>query len=86
MKSQFKQWCSPIPLYQQNEKSPLISTKLIEHNKTMRCDVGNPGPGLGQAQYLYFWTDIWNIWWFICVSILCVGFTTILQLLMKIRP
>ena len=35
--------------YQHNEKSPLILTELTEHNKTTTYDVGNPGPGLGQA-------------------------------------
>jgi hypothetical protein len=34
--------------YQQNEQSPLIWAELTEHNKVN--DVGNPGPGLGQAQ------------------------------------
>jgi hypothetical protein len=28
----------------------LILTYLTEHKKTMTYDVGNPGPGLGQAQ------------------------------------
>ena len=32
--------------YQQNEQSPLILTELTEHKQ----DVGNPGPGWGQAK------------------------------------
>jgi hypothetical protein len=36
--------------YQQNEHSPLILTEVTEHKKIMTCDVGNPGPALGQAQ------------------------------------
>ena len=35
--------------YQQNEQSPLILIELTEHKKTT-CDLGNPGPGFGQAQ------------------------------------
>jgi hypothetical protein len=34
--------------YQQSE--PLILIELVEHKKTTTYDVGNPGPGLGQAQ------------------------------------
>ena len=30
----------------------LILTYLTEHKKTMTYDVGNPGPGVGQAQHL----------------------------------
>ena len=36
--------------YQQNEQSSLILTELTEHKKTAKCDLGNPGSGLGQAQ------------------------------------
>ena len=36
--------------YQQNEQSPLILSELTEHIKTMTFDLGNSGPGLGQAQ------------------------------------
>jgi hypothetical protein len=36
--------------YQQSEQSPLILTELNELKKTMTCDIGNPGLGLGQAQ------------------------------------
>jgi hypothetical protein len=36
--------------YQQNEQSPLILTELVEHKKTTAYYVGNPGPGLWQAQ------------------------------------
>ena len=36
--------------YQQKEQSPLILTELIEHKRIMACDVGHPGPGLGQAE------------------------------------
>ena len=36
--------------YQQNKQSPYILTELTEHKKAMSCDVGNPGPGMGQAQ------------------------------------
>jgi hypothetical protein len=37
--------------YQQNEQSPLILTDLNEHPKKPRhINVGNPGPGLRQAQ------------------------------------
>jgi hypothetical protein len=32
------------------EQSPLILTELNELKKTMTCDIGNPGLGLGQAQ------------------------------------
>jgi hypothetical protein len=36
---------------QQNKQSLLILIKLAEHKKkTMIYDIGNPGPGLGQAQ------------------------------------
>jgi hypothetical protein len=35
---------------QQNKQSSFISTELTEHKKNTTCDVGNPGPGLGQAQ------------------------------------
>ena len=37
--------------YQQNEQAPLVLTELTEHKKkTTTYDVGNTGPGLGQAQ------------------------------------
>jgi hypothetical protein len=66
MKRKFKQlWSSTFSLIwkeslsdghqfhqnQQNEQSPLILTTLTEHKKnSMTYEVGNPGPGLGQAQ------------------------------------
>ena len=36
--------------YQQNEQSSLILTELTENKKAMTYDVGNPNPGLQQAQ------------------------------------
>jgi len=37
--------------YQQKEQSPVILTELTVYKKTcMTYDIGNPGPGLGQAQ------------------------------------
>ena len=36
--------------YQQKKQSPVILTELTVYTKTMTYDVGNPGPGLGQAQ------------------------------------
>jgi hypothetical protein len=36
--------------FQQKKQSPVILTELTVYKKTMTCDVGNPGPGLGQAQ------------------------------------
>ena len=39
------------PQYQQNEESPLISTKLTNHKKDPTTyDVEKPCPGLGLAQ------------------------------------
>ena len=41
--------CQQFHQYQQSRQSPLTST--IEHEKkTTTYDVGNPGPGLEQAQ------------------------------------
>jgi len=34
----------------QNEQWPLILTEFTEQTNNRTCDVGNPGPGLGQAQ------------------------------------
>jgi hypothetical protein len=34
--------------YQQNEQLPHIFSELTENKKMKTCDVGNPGPGLGQ--------------------------------------
>jgi hypothetical protein len=39
--------------YQQNEQTALISTELAEQKKKMTYDVGNPVPGLGQAQKMW---------------------------------
>ena len=48
MKRMFKWWWSTIHRYQQNEQSPLTS------RKTRTSDLGNPGPGSGQAFWLFF--------------------------------
>ena len=39
--------------YQQNEQSSLILTELTEHKKSTICDVGNSGPGLCMALYVW---------------------------------
>jgi hypothetical protein len=36
--------------YKQNGKKDTFSPQITEHKKTKTCDVGNPDPGLGQAQ------------------------------------
>ena len=36
--------------YKQNGKKTIFSPQITEHKKTKTFDVGNPGPGLGQAQ------------------------------------
>ena len=39
-----------IHQYQQNEELPTFHLKSVNIIKTTTYDVGNPGPGLGQAQ------------------------------------
>jgi hypothetical protein len=39
-----------IKLKYVDEQPSLILTELTEHTKTAKCDLGNPGSGLGQAQ------------------------------------
>ena len=39
-----------FPQYQQSEKLTLILTEFTVHKKTTAYYIGNPGPGLGQAQ------------------------------------
>jgi len=36
--------------YKQNGNKTTFSPQITEHKKTKTFDVGNPGPGLGQAQ------------------------------------
>ena len=51
MERKFKQWWSSIPKkYQQNEQSPLILTEPTDLLMIITNAIGNPGPGLGQAQ------------------------------------
>ena len=40
--------------FQQHEQSPFILTELTEHKKAMTYDVGNPNPGMGQAQKMWW--------------------------------
>ena len=36
-----------------NKTNDYLSPQITENNKTTTCDVGNQGPGLGQAQEMW---------------------------------
>ena len=54
-----KRKCNQFHQYQQNEPTTSHLKSLRTKNNTTTCDVGNPGPGKGQAQ-TYGWVKSVN--------------------------